>query len=161
MGTKDNPGPFDCSAAAEPNEPLFTLLARDPAAPGLVELWAAHRAGDIRDMVRAFAALVQTVRAVGPTDALAKADEASRTAQAMREWLGRDALPVVPEPPWFPGAADGANAKRTGWYAYFAGKSREQHPFPPARIDLHAAFAEGHDRAHEAFPDWPLWTNKA
>jgi hypothetical protein len=44
MGTKNNPGPFDCYANAEPDEPMFILLGRDKHAPLLVELWAALRA---------------------------------------------------------------------------------------------------------------------
>ena len=40
MGTKTNPGQYDCYAKAEPDEPLFVLLARDPLAPILVRLWA-------------------------------------------------------------------------------------------------------------------------
>lgn len=40
MGTKNNPGRFDCYAKADPNEPIFILLARDPLAPALVRLWA-------------------------------------------------------------------------------------------------------------------------
>ena len=40
MGTKNNPGKFDCYAKAEPNEPLFVLLARDEMAPVLVRAWA-------------------------------------------------------------------------------------------------------------------------
>lgn len=44
MGTKNNPGAFDCYAAAEPDEPMFVLLGRDPHAPVLVELWAILRA---------------------------------------------------------------------------------------------------------------------
>lgn len=43
MGTKDNPGTFDCYEKAEPDEPMFILLARDPDAPELVELWAEMR----------------------------------------------------------------------------------------------------------------------
>lgn len=43
MGTKNNPSTFDCYANAEPDEPMFVLLARDPHAPILVELWAALR----------------------------------------------------------------------------------------------------------------------
>lgn len=39
MGTKNNPGKFDCYAKAEPDEPMFVLLARDPFAPFVVELW--------------------------------------------------------------------------------------------------------------------------
>lgn len=44
MGTKNNPGEFDCYQAAEPDEPYFMLLARDPLAPILVGLWASIRA---------------------------------------------------------------------------------------------------------------------
>lgn len=44
MGTKLNPGEFDCYAAAAPDEPMFILLARDPIAPLLVDLWASLRA---------------------------------------------------------------------------------------------------------------------
>ena len=43
MGTKNNPGQYDCYAAAEPNEPLFTLLGRDPMGAALVQLWALLR----------------------------------------------------------------------------------------------------------------------
>lgn len=43
MGTKNNPGKFDCYENAEPDEPMFVLLARDPAAPTLVRNWADHR----------------------------------------------------------------------------------------------------------------------
>jgi hypothetical protein len=43
MGTKNNPGAFDCHAAAADDEPLFTLLGRDKHAPMLLELWAAMR----------------------------------------------------------------------------------------------------------------------
>lgn len=49
MGTKNNPGQFDCYANAGPDEPMFILLARDPLAPILVRLWAdlrAHLAGN-------------------------------------------------------------------------------------------------------------------
>lgn len=41
MGTKNVPGAFDCYAKAEPDEPMFTLLARDPTAPALVRIWVA------------------------------------------------------------------------------------------------------------------------
>lgn len=43
MGTKENPGRFDCYSAAEPDEPMFVLLARDPQAAGLVRQWAVER----------------------------------------------------------------------------------------------------------------------
>lgn len=43
MGTKNNPGAFDCYANANPDEPMFVLLARDKHAPTLVWLWALLR----------------------------------------------------------------------------------------------------------------------
>lgn len=43
MGTKNNPGPFDCYSKADPDEPMFVLLGRDPLAPFLVSLWASLR----------------------------------------------------------------------------------------------------------------------
>jgi hypothetical protein len=39
MGTKKNPGTFDCYANAEDDEPMFVLLARDVRAPEVIELW--------------------------------------------------------------------------------------------------------------------------
>jgi hypothetical protein len=46
MGTKIQPGDFDCYAAAEDDEPMFVLLARDPIAPRLVAAWATARLND-------------------------------------------------------------------------------------------------------------------
>jgi hypothetical protein len=43
MATKNNPGAYDCYAAADPDEPLFVLLARDKHAPTLIWLWATLR----------------------------------------------------------------------------------------------------------------------
>ena len=40
MGTKNNPGKYDCYANAHPDEPMFVLLGRDWRAPMLVRLWA-------------------------------------------------------------------------------------------------------------------------
>lgn len=47
MGSKLNPGDFDCYANAEPDEPMFILLARDRSAPSIVEAWADARERDI------------------------------------------------------------------------------------------------------------------
>jgi hypothetical protein len=48
MGTKSDPGGFDCYANALPDEPMFVLLARDPDFERLVREWASRRADDIR-----------------------------------------------------------------------------------------------------------------
>ena len=47
MGTKINPGEFDCYGNALPDEPMFVLLARDPEFSTLVRQWANQRASDI------------------------------------------------------------------------------------------------------------------
>lgn len=43
MGTKNNPGAYDCYANADPDEPMFVLLGRDRHAPTLVWLWSVLR----------------------------------------------------------------------------------------------------------------------
>ena len=43
MGSKSIPGLFDCYAAAEADEPMFVLLARDRHAPSIVRQWADRR----------------------------------------------------------------------------------------------------------------------
>lgn len=70
MGTKNNPGEFDCYENAAPDEPMFVLLARDPLAPMLVEEWAKRR-----------------VASRGPS---AKTREAFDCANAMRDWQAVD-----------------------------------------------------------------------
>jgi hypothetical protein len=47
MGTKTNPGKFDCYANALPDEPMFVLLARDPDFARLVNEWCDRRQADI------------------------------------------------------------------------------------------------------------------
>ena len=43
MGTKNNPGNYDCYAKLEPNEPYFLLRGKDPVGWLLVNLWASIR----------------------------------------------------------------------------------------------------------------------
>lgn len=43
MGTKNNPGKFDCLGNAEDDEPVFILLGRDRAAADTVRYWAQRR----------------------------------------------------------------------------------------------------------------------
>ena len=73
MGTKNNPGKFDCYVNAEPDEPMFVLLARDASAPASVEEWAEKRAQAIRDGAK-------------PESDWPMITEARECAQAMREW---------------------------------------------------------------------------
>lgn len=66
MGTKNDPAQFDCYGKADPDEPLFVLLARDPIAPLLVEFWAMLNEAEFQNP--------------------AKTSEARRCAAAMRQW---------------------------------------------------------------------------
>lgn len=66
MGTKNNPGKYDCYEKAEPDEPMFVLLGRDPMAPSVVMAWAAAE-----------------MDARGDSD---KVQEAIACATAMDEW---------------------------------------------------------------------------
>lgn len=47
MSNKASPSQFDSYVYADEDEETFTLLARDPTAPYLVEIWAALRQGDM------------------------------------------------------------------------------------------------------------------
>lgn len=81
MGTKNKPGVFDCYDAAEDDEPMFVLLARDASAPNIVEEWARCR----------FRKLAHETESVGDeslTRGLRKIAEALYCAQAMRDWYG-------------------------------------------------------------------------
>jgi hypothetical protein len=73
MGTKNNPGNFDCYHNAMPDEPMFILLARDPNAPDLIERWADGRQCDI-------------VRKVRPASDVGMVNEARDCARKMRKW---------------------------------------------------------------------------
>lgn len=70
MATKNNPGDFDCYSRADPNEPMFVLLGRDPLAAPLVRCWA-------------------SLRQLLPFPSPAKIEEARRCADAMEDWCRR------------------------------------------------------------------------
>lgn len=70
MGTKQRPGAFDCHAKALPDEPMFVLLARDPWAPYLVDVWAGRRMQDIEGGVRPRTDEGMVVEALACADAM-------------------------------------------------------------------------------------------
>lgn len=82
MGTKNDPGEFDCYANAEPNEPMFVLLGRDPTASIVVTFWNALRA---------------EMKGLNTEDLDKKGKEAANCAQAMESWalLGQRTQEVV------------------------------------------------------------------
>jgi hypothetical protein len=67
VGTKKNPGKFDCYGKADPDEPMFVLLGRDPVASVVVRVWAELRS------------------TLGKTEA-AVLDEALSCADALGRW---------------------------------------------------------------------------
>ncbi len=73
MGSKTNPGIYDCYSNALPDEPMFILLARDPDAPSLIEWWADNRESAIDQKLR-------------PESDRAMVAEARKCAKDMRTW---------------------------------------------------------------------------
>lgn len=73
MGTKQLPTPFDAYDKALPDEPMFTLLARDASAPDMVRQWAYEREREVAQKRR-------------PEADLAMVAEARRCANAMVRW---------------------------------------------------------------------------
>jgi hypothetical protein len=73
MGSKNEPGKYDCYANAKPDEPMFVILARDPSAPELVELWAIRRVNLISEGKK-------------PESDYALVEEARECADKMRQW---------------------------------------------------------------------------
>lgn len=86
MGTKANPGKFDCAEKAKAHEPRFTLLGRDPFAGPLVRMWAAFRESNVGMAARAFAELCEM--SFNP-DVQDKIDEAVRCANGMEAYASR------------------------------------------------------------------------
>lgn len=77
MGSKTNPGKFDCYANAEPDEPMFILLGRDKAAGSTVRKWVQFRimagkneAGDeqTEEAMRCSYAMDEYAKASNPPD---------------------------------------------------------------------------------------------
>ncbi len=87
MGTKNNPGKFDCYTNAEPDEPMFVLLARDQMAAFLVSIWSKVRQGDVEAASVVFMKMLNTIgpRYMQEPD-VAKAQEAIECSLAMFEW---------------------------------------------------------------------------
>lgn len=77
MGTKNNPGSYDCYANADPNEPMFVLLARDITAPAVIEKWMEYREGLI-------------ILGKKPESDRAMLQEARDCVEAMLEWRERN-----------------------------------------------------------------------
>lgn len=86
MATKNNPGKYDCYANAEPDEPMFVLLARDDLAPSLVIIWAMIRDGAPWKLVEAQLAVAHEIAGAKPPMDQEKFREAVACAHSMVDW---------------------------------------------------------------------------
>ena len=87
MGTKNKPGKFDCYDNAEPDEPMFVLLARDRLSGHLVSIWSKIRMGDMEAASAVFLDLLaKHAVAYGMEPDVPKATEAMDCSLAMFEW---------------------------------------------------------------------------
>lgn len=118
MATKNNPGKFDCYENAEPDEPMFVLLARDVTAPKVIHDWIDRRrkAGkdltpeDEQQLTEAFqcARSMEKWRIERENEraeiAKAEALQAEREEQARKDF---EALPMIPADAETDGIDDG------------------------------------------------------
>lgn len=89
MGTKLNPGQYDCYAKLEPDEPYFLLCSKDPIGEYLVSAWVALRAGDVAAAKRIMENAGKAWKESGRTNlpyGSGKSLEAQQCAEAMRDW---------------------------------------------------------------------------
>lgn len=82
MGTKLNPGRFDCYAAALPDEPMFVLNARDPDMPEVIRYWITLRQARIG-------------RGEKPTEDLEVVQEAAQCATDAAAWREENKLVTI------------------------------------------------------------------
>ena len=91
MGTRLNPGRFDCHAAALDDEPSFTLRARDPLAGYLVSIWSSMRMADDEAAAVKFKTMLKRVApAYWIAPDVDAAGEAIECAMAMFAWHERE-----------------------------------------------------------------------
>lgn len=96
MGSKINPGQFDCYAAALLDEPMFILLARDQSAPEMLRQWAYKRRKHWNSKILDHPTILTRSEADLPPDQLAmrreyfedmrKCTEADQCADQMAAW---------------------------------------------------------------------------
>ncbi|WP_119304987.1 hypothetical protein [Dongia deserti] len=88
MGTKNDPGEYDCYAKAHPEEPMFTLLGRDRTAFHLVRIWSALRWGHFEMARQLLDDAIVDLKILGEKDAdEAKLIEALACSDKMLAWF--------------------------------------------------------------------------
>ena len=88
MGTKMDPGKYDCYAKLAGDEPYFVLRAKDPVAPYLVHAWRMLRKGDLDNAL----SFIRQAPVIEPGDEKYldplsdKSKESYGVAMSMRAW---------------------------------------------------------------------------
>ena len=109
MSTKANPSPNDCYTKAEPDEPMFVLLGRDPAAPFTVLFWAKMRllmfgtSDQVTEANQCAEQLRDWASKLGKNDKLALAWDAFRSAcvevgRRENETIAKELLDLISKP---------------------------------------------------------------
>lgn len=101
MPSKIRPGPFDCMAAALPDEEYFVFLARDPLGPWLLAIWASARVGNLSVALKNFELMFSggLLEHYKKHPDKKKSAEAIESAQRMRDWRERNLMPGL-TPTW-------------------------------------------------------------
>ena len=89
MGTKRQPGKFDCYAKLEEDEPYFVLRGNDPVGGYLVAAWVHLRAGDLEMAISCLGGGLGAMKTFCKPLLLPdneKSREASACAMAMMDW---------------------------------------------------------------------------
>lgn len=88
MAAKNRHNPIDCLGSALPDEEYFVLLARDPAMPALLGIWANLRVGNAPAATENFMLLMspELVQHYQKHPEIAKSQEAVDTANRAAEW---------------------------------------------------------------------------
>ena len=88
MAAKNRFNAIDCLEAALPDEEYWLLLARDPAMPALLGIWASLRVGNLQAATENFMLLMSPdlVAHYQRHPDVAKSEETIATAQRAAEW---------------------------------------------------------------------------
>lgn len=88
MAAKNRFNHIDCLAAALPDEEYFVLLARDPAFPAMLGIWASLRVGNVQAATENFTLLCspELMQHYMRHPDLAKSEEAIQTANRGADW---------------------------------------------------------------------------
>lgn len=92
MAAKNRFNPIDCLGAALPDEEYWLLLARDPAMPAMLGIWASLRVGNLKAASENFMLLMapDLVRHYQNHPDIAKSEETIETANRAAEWRERN-----------------------------------------------------------------------